>query len=85
MFQANPLIADRLRWLNESPANVVVADNAELVGNAGLPRETDRRRHARIRHRNDHVGLGRSFACKFRPHRLAHVVDVTAANDGVGP
>src|SRR4029077_17834090 len=38
MFQANPLIADRLRWLNEGPANVVVADNAELVGNAGLPR-----------------------------------------------
>ena len=35
--------------------------------------------------RDDHVGLGRRLARELRAHLLAQVVDVAAADDGVGP
>ena len=85
MLQPHALVADRLRRLDEGAADIVVADDAELVGNAGLLREADRRRHAGIRHRHDDVGVGRRLARELGAHRLAHVVDVAAADDRIRP
>ena len=48
-------------------------------------READRRRHAGIRHRHDHVGLRRRLARELGAHGLAHVVDVAAADDRIRP
>ena len=63
----------------------MVADDAELVGNAGFLRVTDRRRHAGIRHRDDHVGRGGRLAREFDAAGFAHVVDAAAADDRVRP
>ena len=62
VLQAHAELADRLRRLDEGAADIVVADDAELVGDAGGLRKADRRRHAGIRHRHDHVGVRRRFA-----------------------
>ena len=62
VLEAHAQVADRLRRLDEGAADIVVADDAELVGDARVLREADRRRHAGIRHRHDDVGLGRRFA-----------------------
>ena len=61
--------------LDEGAADIVVADDAELVGDAGGLRVADRGRHAGIGHRHDHVGVGRRLARELGAHGLAHVVD----------
>ena len=63
----------------------MIADDAELVGDARLLGIADRRRHAGIRHRHDHVGRRRRLAREFGAHGLAHVVDVAAADDRIRP
>ena len=45
----------------------------------------DRRGHAGIGHRHDHVGVDGIFARQLRAHRLAHVIDRAAMDDGIGP
>ena len=54
----------RICWrrLDEGAADIVVADDAELVGMPECLRIADRRRHAGIRHRHHHVGGGRRLA-----------------------
>src|SRR5665811_368765 len=52
---------------------------------ARLLREANRRRHAGIRHRDDHIGLRRRFARQLAAHSLAHIVDMAAADDGIRP
>ena len=84
MLQAHALIADRLRRLNERAADIVIADDAEFVGNAGGLRIAERRRHARVRHRHDDVGRHRGFTRQFGAEIFAHVIDVAAADDGIG-
>ena len=59
-------MADRIAGLDEGAADIVVADDAELEGDAGLLREADRRRRAGIGHRHDDVGLDRAFDAPAR-------------------
>ena len=58
--------ADVLRRLDEGAADIVVADDAELVRDARRLRVADRRRHAGIGHRHDDVGVGRGLAGELR-------------------
>ncbi len=44
----------------------------------------DRRRHAGIRHRNHDIGVDRVLEGELRAHCLAHVIDRTAVDDGIG-
>ena len=85
VLQLDAHVADRIAGLDEGAADIVVADDAELEGNAGLLREADRRRRAGIRHRHDDVGLdwalerqlgadascGRHRRCGLRPRNPA--------------
>jgi len=81
MLEPYTLIADRLCRLNEGAADIVIADDAEFVGDVGLAGETDCRRYAGIRHRDDHIGRRRRLTRELRAHGLAHIVDVAAADD----
>ena len=85
VLEAHALIANSLRRLDEGAADIVIADDAELVRNLRFLRETDRRRHAGVRHGHDDVGLRGCLAREFGAHRLAHVVDVTPADDRIRP
>ena len=85
MLELDAELADALLGLDEGAADVVVADDAELEGNAALLRVADGGGHAGVRDRDDDVGLGRRLARELRAHLLADVVDVAAADDGVGP
>ena len=84
VLQAHAELAHRLRRLDEGAADIVVADDAELVGDAAGLGVADRRRHAGIGHRHDDVGLGRRLAGELGADRLAHLVDVAAVHDRVG-
>ena len=85
VLHAHAEFAHRLRRLDEGAADIMVADDAELVGHAACLREAERGRHAGIGHRHDDVGVDRRFARRARAHALAHVVDAAAVHDRVGP
>ena len=85
MLEANAELADVLGRLDEGAPDIVIADDAELVGDAGFLRVADRRRHAGIGDRDDHVGGGGRLARELRAGRLAHVVDAAAADDRIRP
>ena len=78
-------VADRVAGLDEGAADIVVADDAELEGNAGLLGKADRRRRARIGHRHDDVGLDRALERELRADALPDVVDVAALDRRIGP
>ena len=84
-FSAHAELADRLGRLDEGAADIVVADDAELEGNAGGLGVAERRRHAAVGHRHHHVGVGRRLAGELAAHALADLVDAAAADDGVRP
>ena len=85
VLQPHAELADLLGRLDEGAPDIVVADDAELVGNARRLGVTDRCRHAGIRHRNDHVGRRRRFAGEFGAGSFAHVIDAAAADDRIRP
>jgi hypothetical protein len=80
VLEADAELANVLRRLDEGAADIMVADDAELVRDAGRLGVADGRRHAGIRNRHHHVGERRSFARELRPHGLAHVIDVASAH-----
>ena len=57
-LQLHAEIADGLRGLDERAAHVVIADQRLAERHARFGRIADGRRHARVRHRHHHVGLG---------------------------
>ena len=65
-FSLHAHVADRVGRLDEGAADIVVADDAEIEGEARRLREADRRRRAGIGHRHDDVGLGRRFRAPAR-------------------
>ncbi len=69
-LQLDAHVADGVGRLDEGAADIVVADDAELEGNAGFLGETDRGRRAGIRHRHDDVGLDRLSIASSAPMRL---------------
>ena len=62
MLESDALVANGLRRLNERATDLVIANDAKLVGDLCLLGETDCSRHTRIGDRNNHVGLRRRFA-----------------------
>src|SRR3989454_11951012 len=56
-FELHAEIANGLRWLDERPSDVVVADEPHTERDFRFERVADRGRHAGIRHRHDEVGL----------------------------
>ena len=74
----------RVGRLDEGAADIVVADDAEIEGDARGLGEADRGRHAGIGHRHDDVGGGRRLARELRADPLAHLVDAGALDDRIG-
>ena len=62
VLEANAEFADRLGRLDEGASDVVIADDAELEGNAAGLGVAERRRHAGVGHRHDDVGARRGLA-----------------------
>src|SRR5208282_3579812 len=85
VLEANAELADVLGRLDERPPDIVIADNAEFVGDAGLLRVSDGRGYAGIGNRDNHINGSGSLARKFRPAGFAYVIDAAAANDRVRP
>src|SRR6185295_11228001 len=83
VLEANAELADLLGRLDEGTPDIVIADDAELVGDARLLGVADGGGNAGIRNRNDDVGRGRRLAGKLCAHRLADRIDRTAADDRV--
>src|SRR5262245_1469081 len=83
MLEPDALVANGLRRLNKRATDVVIANDAELVGDFCLLGETDCSRHTRVGHGNNDVGLRGRFASELRTHGLTHVVYVPTADDGV--
>src|SRR5690242_11549153 len=84
VLQPNPELADALGRLDEGAPDVVIADDAKLVRERGFLGVANRGGNAGIRHRDDHVGIGRRLAGKLRTQRLAYVIHVAPAHDGIG-
>ena len=84
MLHAHAELAHRLGRLDEGAADIMVADDAELVGKPAGLREAEGRRHAGIRHRNDHVRIDGGFESQLAAHALADIVDAAAVHDGIG-
>lgn len=59
MLQLDAHVADGIGRLDEGAANIVVADDAELKGQAGSLGEADRGRRAAVGHRHYDVGIDR--------------------------
>src|SRR5216684_3384869 len=84
-LQLDAEIADGLRRLDESAADVVVADQPHAERNSRAEGKSDRRRHAGVRHRHDDVRGGGMLFRQQLPERLAAVVHRAAKNRAVGP
>ena len=85
VLEAHAHVADRVGRLDEGAADIVVADDAEIEGQAGRLGEADRRRRAGIGHRHDEVGRRRRLARELGADPLAHLVDAAALDDRIGP
>ena len=78
-------LAQRLRRLDEGPPDVGVLDEALTERDAGLLRVANSRRHARLGHADDEVGVDGVLAGQGPAHLDARLVHDPAADDGVGP
>src|SRR5262249_353163 len=74
-----------LRRLDERAPHIAVLDQPDLVGDARLLGEPNRRRHARIWHARHDIGLDGTSAGQRAPQLLARQVDVDAVEVGVRP
>ena len=68
---------DLVRRLDEGAADIVVADDAEFVGQAGLLGVAHGCRDAGIRHRDHDVGRHAGFTCQLGADGLRVLVDAT--------
>src|SRR6202023_2383338 len=84
-LHAHAELTIRLGRLDEGAPHIVVADDAELVGDAGGLEKADRRRHARVGHGHHHVGGGGRFGGELDAEPAADLVDAAAADDRIGP
>ena len=78
-------LADMLGRLDEGAPDIVVADDAELVGDTRLLGISYGGGNSRVRDRYDDIGCGGSFTGQLRAAGLADVVDAAAADDRVRP
>src|SRR6516162_6362382 len=85
VLEANAELANVLGRLDEGAADIVIANDAELIGEARFLGITDRRRHPRVRYRHDHIGGCGHFASQFRAACFADGVDAAAAKTRIRP
>ena len=78
-------MADLIGRLDKGAADIMVADDAELERDTRFLRIAERRRHPRIRHRHDDIGVDMAFAGEFAADALAGFVDADPLDDAVGP
>src|SRR6186997_2618949 len=85
VLQLHAELPDALFGLDEGAADVVVADDAVFEGQARHLRIANGRGHARVRDRDDDIGVGRSLARQLPAHLFPDFVDRAAADDRVRP
>ena len=78
-------VADSLRRLDERPAHIVVADEAEVERNPGFSRITQRGSHARVRHRHHEICRNRRLAGELAPHLFPRGLHPSPEHLGVRP
>src|SRR5439155_1655516 len=83
-FHLDAEVADRARRLDESPSDVVVADETHLERQARFLGVADRRRHTGVRYGDDDVGRDATLARELPAELLADLVDVAAEYRTVG-
>ena len=84
-FHPHVEIANELARLEKGAPDVVIAHEGVLVGNVQLVREAERGVVSGVGHRHDDVGFDRKSSRQFASHFGAHLGDVDAADDAVGP
>ena len=79
-LDANAEVSTRLRRLDEGPAHVVVADEADVKPDFALLRKPERRGCGRVRHSHHHVGTGHGYMLfgQLPPQPPADLVDIVA-------
>src|SRR6516164_7358961 len=85
VFHLHAGFANALGRLNEGAAHIVVADDAEFEGHAGMLAVADGSRYAGIRHRHHDIHRDVTFARELRAESLADVVHRSSSDDGVRP
>src|SRR6185437_15872826 len=78
-------MADLVGRLDEGAADIVVADDAELEGQAALRGVAQGRGHAGIGDGHDDVGGHMALARELHADPLPRLVDIVAVDDAVGP
>ena len=82
-LHADTALAHRLRWLDERPAHVAVADHALAVRQTRPLGESGRRGRAGIGHRHDEVGVDRVLHGQLHTHQAPRLVEAAALHVGV--
>src|ERR1700736_4718278 len=75
VLQTDAEVADLVGRLDESPADIVIADDPQLEGQTRFLGIADRSRHPGIGHRHDDVRIASGFARELAPDALAGLVD----------
>ena len=83
-LHAHAHFARVLGGLDEGAADIVVADDAHLEGQAAGLRVAQRGGHAGVGHRHHHVGGHAALLRQAPAHALAHLIDRAAVNHAVG-
>ena len=83
-LEAHAEVAHALLGLDEGAAHVVVADEAEAEGNAGLFRVAERGGDAGVGHGHDHVGGHAGLARQLAAHLVARLLHPAAEDAAVG-
>ena len=84
VFELDAEMADALAGLDEGTPDIVVADDADFVGDSRLAGVAERGRHARVGYRDDQVGVDRLFAGELFADAAARLVDVDGFHRGIG-
>src|SRR2546423_15439986 len=84
-LDAHAEAADRLLRLNERAADIVIAHETEPERQSAFRRITNRRRHARIRNRDDEVDIGGVLDREALTHFVPRTIHGLTEDERVGP
>src|SRR5690606_33645232 len=83
VLQPDTQVADFLPRLDEGPAHIVIANDAEVEGEPGFLREAKRCWNPRIGYRDDEVGGRRILSGQFPTDGLTRLIDGGASYDRI--